>query len=137
MGVLSTAVCCASTRCGEARRCPVSARQVTIRSVRVAVVAGPDGSCWLSELAEDGTSHGPVVRHDDFPAAVTAHDHGDVRWVWPATAAIYPALLRAGVRVGRCHGAALTAPLLRGRAGRLAAPALLDRARGRQQWAGG
>ena len=125
MGVLSTAVCCASTRCGEARRCPVSARQVTIRSVRVAVVAGPDGSCWLSELAEDGTSHGPVVRHDDFPAAVTAHDHGDVRWVWPATAAIYPALLRAGVRVGRCHDVALTEALLLGREGRLAEPASL------------
>jgi DNA polymerase I len=32
--------------------------------------------------------------------------------VWPATAEIYPALLRAGVRVQRCHDVELTEALL-------------------------
>lgn len=48
-----------------------------------------------------------------------------MRWVWADTAAIYPALLRAGVRVERCHDVALTEALLLGREGRLAEPATL------------
>jgi hypothetical protein len=40
-----------------------------------------------------------------------------VRWVWSASAAIYPALLRAGVRVARCHDVALTHGLLTARDG--------------------
>ncbi len=38
-----------------------------------------------------------------------------IRWVWSSTAQVYPALLRAGVRVGRCHDAALAEALLAGR----------------------
>jgi DNA polymerase-1 len=38
-----------------------------------------------------------------------------VRWVWSGTAHVYPALLRAGVRVGRCHDVALAGALLAGR----------------------
>ena len=46
-----------------------------------------------------------------------------MRWVWSGTAHVYPALLRAGVRVGRCHDVALAGALLAGRdaAGRDAA----------------
>jgi DNA polymerase-1 len=111
----------------------MSARQARIRSVRVAVVAGPEGDCWLAELAEDGTSHGPVVSRDVFPAAVTAYERQDVRWVWGETGAIYPALLRAGVRVGRCHDIALTEALLLGREGRPGEPASLAAAWARQR----
>jgi DNA polymerase-1 len=94
--------------------------------VRVAVVAGPGDGCWLSELAEDGTGHGPYVRHDDLPAAVARYERsGGVRWVWAATAGIYPMLLRAGVRVERCHDIALTEALLLGREGRPGEPASL------------
>jgi DNA polymerase family A len=100
--------------------------------VRVAVVAGPGGGCWLSELAEDGTGHGPFVQHDDLPAAVARHERsGTVRWVWAATADVYPGLLRAGVRVERCHDIALTEALLLGRAGRPGEPASLAGAWGR------
>ena len=42
---------------------------------------------------------------------------GTVRWVWYATAHLYPALLRAGVRAGRCHDVLLTHALLAGRDG--------------------
>jgi DNA polymerase family A len=119
----------------------MSARQARIRSVRVAVVAGPEGDCWLAELAEDGTSHGPVVSRDVFRAAVTAYEREDVRWVWGETAAVYPELLRAGVRVGRCHDIALTEALLLGREGRPGEPASLAgawaRLRGTQAPTGG
>ena len=42
-----------------------------------------------------------------------------MRWVWAACEDVYPALLRAGVRVQRCHDVALTETLLLGREGRL------------------
>jgi DNA polymerase-1 len=45
--------------------------------------------------------------------------------VWPAADQVYPALLRAGVRVGRCHDVALVEGLLLGREGRAAEPASL------------
>jgi DNA polymerase family A len=94
--------------------------------VRVAVVAGPGNSCLLSELAEDGTGHGPFVMRGNFPAAVAAYERsGDVRWVWAATAEIYPALLRAGVTAQRCHDVALAEALLLGREGRPGEPASL------------
>ena len=100
--------------------------------MRVAVVAGPGGSCWLSELAEEGTGHGPFVQHDDLAAAVAERERsGGVRWVWPATADIYPALLRAGVRLERCHDIALAEALLLGREGRPGEPASLAGAWGR------
>ena len=40
-----------------------------------------------------------------------------VRWVWADTSTVYPSLLRAGVRVGRCHDVALTGALLLARDG--------------------
>jgi hypothetical protein len=47
---------------------------------------------------------------------------GQVRWVWADTAETYPALLRAGVRVDRCHDVRLVGALLAGRDGGPAAP---------------
>jgi len=80
----------------------------------------------MSECAEDGTGHGPIVRHDDLAAAVAARERsGDVRWVWAACGDMYPALLRAGVRVQRCHDVALTESLLLARDGRHAEAASL------------
>ena len=53
------------------------------------------------------------------------------RWVWPATAELYPVLLRAGVRVARCHDLELTESLLLGHAGQWGAPRALAAARAR------
>ena len=53
------------------------------------------------------------------------------RWVWPSTAEIYPGLLRAGVRVARCHDLELTEALLIGYAGWWGAPRSLAAARAR------
>src|SRR5215472_8794284 len=80
----------------------------------------------MSESAEDGTGHGRIVMHNDLAAAVAERERaGDVRWVWAACADVYPALLRAGVRVQRCHDVALTEALLLARDGRHAEPATL------------
>lgn len=44
------------------------------------------------------------------------------RWVWANTSQHYPALLRAGTRVARCHDVALTEALLLGSEGRWGEP---------------
>ena len=70
--------------------------------------------------------HGPIVWHQNLSAVVAARERaGDVRWIWAASGDLYPALLRAGVRVGRCHDVALVEGLLLGREGRLGEPASL------------
>ena len=94
--------------------------------MRVAVVAGPEGGCWLSESAADETGRGSVAWHEDLAVAVAERERaGDVRWVWAAAGDLYPTLLRAGVRVERCHDVALTETLLLAREGRLGEPASL------------
>jgi DNA polymerase-1 len=94
--------------------------------VRVAVVTDSSGAALLQELAEDGAGHGPIVQSDDLPAVVSERERsGDIRWVWADTAGVYPALLRAGMRVERCHDVTLTEGLLLGREGRIGEPATL------------
>jgi DNA polymerase family A len=96
------------------------------QSVRVAVAPGPGQSGLLCQLGEDGSRHGSPVPVNDLAAAVRDYERsGGVRWVWPATAQDYPALLRAGVRAARCHDVALAEALLLGRDGRAAEPASL------------
>jgi hypothetical protein len=86
--------------------------------VRVAVAAGPGHTALLRELADDGTSQGAGVLLNDLPDAVASYARaGQVRWVWADTAETYPALLRAGVRVDRCHDVRLVGALLAGRDG--------------------
>jgi DNA polymerase family A len=85
----------------------------------------------LKELADDGTGQGAGVLLNDLPAAVAEYERsGPVRWVWADTTQTYPALLRAGVRVDRCHDVRLVEALLAGRdgqaAGELAGPAAAD-----------
>lgn len=65
--------------------------------------------------------HGPVpvggpavLDAEGLPAAVRALERERPRWVWADTAATYPALLRAGVRVERCHDLRLCHAILRG-----------------------
>jgi hypothetical protein len=80
---------------------------------RVAVAAGPGSSGATCELAEDGSPQGGAVDHDDLRAAIAGYEaRGPVRWVWAATPGIYPALLRAGVRVARCHDLGLVRALI-------------------------
>jgi hypothetical protein len=94
--------------------------------MRVAVTTGPPGGALLQELDGDGAATGPAVPAHDLPAAVAERERsGGVRWVWADTGDIYPSLLRAGVRVTRCHDVALTEALLLAREGRTGEPATL------------
>ncbi|GIF12108.1 bifunctional 3'-5' exonuclease/DNA polymerase [Actinoplanes teichomyceticus] len=81
----------------------------------------PDGR--LQDLQADGRPVGAPHPAPDLPAAIAAREAAEQpRWVWAATADTYPALLRAGVRVARCHDLELTEALLLGHAGRWGEP---------------
>lgn len=94
--------------------------------MRVALIPGPAGSGLVCPLREDGAAAQPPLVAADLTAVVAERElAGDVRWVWPSAARLYPSLLRAGVRVARCHDIALTEALLAGRDGSAAAPAAI------------
>jgi len=91
--------------------------------MRVAVVTDADGGGLLRALAEDGTPTGPVERVGDLPVAVAERERAArPRWVWAATADLYPRLLAAGARVDRCHDLALTEGILLAAEGRWGEP---------------
>jgi DNA polymerase-1 len=58
--------------------------------------------------------------------ALLARDAGQTRLLWPSTAEVYPALVRQGVRVERCHDLELTEALLLGYVGRWGQPRSLS-----------
>ncbi|MFI6825381.1 bifunctional 3'-5' exonuclease/DNA polymerase [Micromonospora sp. NPDC050187] len=87
------------------------------------MVAGEGGAGVLCPLRPDGRPIGPPEPVTDLAAAVATRERADrPRWVWASGATIYPALLRAGVRVERCHDVELTEALLLGHAGRWGEP---------------
>ena len=88
---------------------------------------GEPVSGLLCELSADGSRPGRSVTAPDLCRAIADYERsgGSVRWVWPSGADLYPALLRAGVRVGRCHDVTLAERLLLGRDGRGGEPASL------------
>jgi len=89
------------------------------------VAVAPDGAGggWCALLADDGTAAGAAWHTTDLIAAVAEHERRDrPRWLWPSTAAVYPRLVRAGVRVDRCHDHELTEALLLGYDGRWGEP---------------
>jgi DNA polymerase-1 len=93
--------------------------------VMVAVVGGTGGSGRLQPLQDDGTPEGPAVEVEDLAAAVARHETDAPRWLWPSGAALYPRLVRAGVRVGRCHDLELAEALLVGYEGHWGEPRAL------------
>ncbi|TCB98598.1 bifunctional 3'-5' exonuclease/DNA polymerase [Micromonospora zingiberis] len=91
--------------------------------VLVAVVSDEQGGGVLQPLGPAGTPTGPPEAVTDLAAAVAARERAaQPRWVWASGATGYPALLRAGVRVERCHDVELTEALLLGHAGRWGEP---------------
>ena len=94
-----------------------------ITSVLVAVVSDERGGGELRPLDAAGRPTGPTETVVDLAAAVAAREAAErPRWVWPTASTVYPALLRAGVRVDRCHDVELTEALLLGHAGRWGEP---------------
>jgi DNA polymerase family A len=91
--------------------------------MRVAVVQGADGGGLLRAVAEDGAPGGPVERVPDLAAAIGERERSQrPRWVWAATADLYPRLLAAGVRVDRCADLRLTEGILLAADGRWGEP---------------
>ena len=79
---------------------------------------GPGPSGLLCRLGDDGEAAEAAQAVPDLAMAVARLEAGgDVRWVWPSAAQIYPALLRAGVTVARCHDVGLITALLHARDG--------------------
>ncbi|NGN68284.1 bifunctional 3'-5' exonuclease/DNA polymerase, partial [Streptomyces sp. A7024] len=79
--------------------------------MRWALAEEEDGRVRTRPLASDGSPAGPVSEHADLPSAVKAAPEA-TRWIWPATAAVYPRLLAAGTRVDRCYDAEAAETLL-------------------------
>jgi DNA polymerase I len=91
--------------------------------MRVAVVEDADGGGLLQALAEGGTPLAPPQRVPDLAAGVADRERAArPRWVWAATAELYPRLLAAGVRVDRGHDLALTEGILLAAEGRWGEP---------------
>src|SRR5206468_3240440 len=91
--------------------------------------AGGDGggAGWRGGVVPVGCNRGVAVAvlpgGADPVSAVRAREAADApRWVWASTAQAYPPLLRAGVRVERCHDLELTEALLLGVEGRWGEP---------------
>jgi hypothetical protein len=104
------------------------------------VVPGPGRSGLLCPLEQESDTSpaalsaaaSRAVLAPDLAAAVREQEQaGQVRWVWPSAAEIYPALLRAGARVDRCYDVALTEALLLGREGAADQPTFLAAAAAR------
>ncbi|WP_019868705.1 bifunctional 3'-5' exonuclease/DNA polymerase [Salinispora oceanensis] len=112
------------------------AGRIVIMAAVVAVVAGADprlpaapgagsgvGGGVLQPLDAAGTPTGPPEQVADLAVALADRERRErPRWVWASGAALYPVLLRAGVRVDRCHDIELTEALLLGHAGRWGEP---------------
>ncbi len=81
------------------------------------------GGGWLQHLDANGHPQADPDRHDDLAQAVPAIESAQrPRWILADAMADYPAILRAGVRVRRCHDLALTEALLEGYDGHWGTP---------------
>ncbi|WFB08176.1 bifunctional 3'-5' exonuclease/DNA polymerase [Streptomyces sp. LX-29] len=90
--------------------------------MRWAVVETDDGGVRLCPLDGAGRPAGPVVATTDgIVRAVRSRPEVD-RWVWRSTAAVYPRLLAAGIRVDRCYDVEMAETLLLGHEGRSGRP---------------
>ncbi|MFD4293796.1 bifunctional 3'-5' exonuclease/DNA polymerase [Rhodococcus sp. NPDC058532] len=85
--------------------------------MRVVLTPGRDRVVAI-RTGDDGTATGTPAEFPDAAAAVRALEPERPRWVWPDTARVYPEVLRAGLRVDRCHDLALTGAILGTRDGR-------------------
>ncbi|MCO1582533.1 bifunctional 3'-5' exonuclease/DNA polymerase [Crossiella sp. SN42] len=101
--------------------------------MRIAVVTSPNGEARLCELSEDGRPVSEVTSTTALAGTVAELERAhQPRWVLANSAELYPRLLRAGVRLTRCHDLELTESLLSGHAGRWGEPRGLAAAYARQ-----
>jgi DNA polymerase-1 len=99
--------------------------------MRIVVAEASDDGGVLLPVAEDGVPLGAAETVPDLIAAIAAREAPGVRWAWGATSRIYPRLLRAGIRLERCHDIELAETLLLNHAGRYGEPRSLRAAHAR------
>ena len=117
--------------------------------MRWAVYADEDGGGRLARLADPAASSsasasGPSARPADPAEIAELREVPDLaavireleaahrpRWIWTDTARLYPDLLRAGIRISRCHDVVLVDEILAARAGHFGAPRTLGAAHAR------
>ncbi len=105
--------------------------------MRVAVACDGSAGGLICPLADDGVRLGPPEQVPDLAAAMAARERaGSPRWVWAGAGRIYPAVLRAGVRLASCHDVELTEAVLLGHQGRFGEDASLEAAWARQRGVG-
>lgn len=124
---------------------PMSAVPARIGGMRIAVAAdgladglseGPAGGL-ICRLGDNGAPQGPPEHVGDLAAAMAALERAESpRWVWAASARMYPALLRSGVRLASCHDVELTEAVLLGYEGKFGDEASLEAAWARAGGAG-
>ncbi|MPY52132.1 bifunctional 3'-5' exonuclease/DNA polymerase [Streptomyces acidicola] len=88
---------------------------------RWALAVAEEGGVEVAPLGPDGLPAGPVQHEQDLVTAVRSRPQVS-RWVWRATAEVYPQLLAAGVRVERCYDIEVAENLLLGHEGRHGEP---------------
>ncbi|UYN84111.1 MAG: bifunctional 3'-5' exonuclease/DNA polymerase [Microcella sp.] len=81
--------------------------------MHIVVDRRPEGLAVVDESGAEA-----LVPAESFAAHVREREAEHPRWVWTDTAQWYPALLRAGVRVERCHDLRLVDAILAGIEGR-------------------
>ena len=87
------------------------------------LIAEGENAGRIRRLADDGHPLEPARRVTDLAAAVAELERAErPRWLWEGTAEVYPALLRAGVRVERCHDLGVAEWLLLNHRGRYGEP---------------
>jgi DNA polymerase-1 len=97
------------------------------------VAVGRDAEGWvLQRLDDDGHAQAAPVVVSDLVAAVTDMERERPRWLWAGAEQVYPELLRAGVRLRRCHDLELVEGLLLGYAGDYGAPRSVEAAHARR-----
>src|SRR5690606_13808487 len=83
---------------------------------RIALGRTAGGGIVATALSSPGATARRPITQAELPAWVAAREaeaERPIRWGWPSTAAWYPPLLAAGVRVSRCHDLRLSHASLR------------------------
>jgi DNA polymerase-1 len=107
--------------------------------MRWVVHADEDGGGLLAPLADEASAAPAPARSAAEPREVRRVEalaaairdleaKSRPRWIWADTTRVYPDLLRAGVRVARCHDIVLVDEILAARAGLFGAPRTLGAA---------
>lgn len=77
------------------------------------VVVPAGATSYVVTVDEEGRTLGPATATEDLPGTVARiESECSPRWIWESTARTYAALLRAGVRVARCHDLSLVHSIL-------------------------